>query len=268
MSDLIARLEALKVIPVIALKDAAQAVPLARVLVENGLPAAEVTFRTPAAAEAIRQMRAAYPDLLIGAGTVLNREQVDAAVAAGADFIVSPGFNPTTVQYCLDKDVTIIPGVNNPSLVEQAMEMGLRHLKFFPAEQSGGTAMLKALGAVYPVRFMPTGGVTPANLKEYLGLNAVIACGGTWMVLAKLIDEGRWEELAALVREAVATLGSSAGQGKVCPPQDVLKSHFPRRGFFMPCQGWRSMCGAVAAVCQRLIPLRQRASTPACARGP
>ncbi len=159
-----------------------------------------------AAAEAIRQMRAAYPDLLIGAGTVLNREQVDAAVAAGADFIVSPGFNPTTVQYCLDKNVTIIPGVNNPSLVEQAMEMGLRHLKFFPAEQSGGTAMLKALGAVYPVRFMPTGGVTPANLKEYLGLSAVIACGGTWMVPAKLIDEGRWEELAALVREAVATL--------------------------------------------------------------
>ncbi len=161
---------------------------------------------TPAAAEAIRQMRAAYPDLLIGAGTVLNREQVDAAVAAGADFIVSPGFNPTTVQYCLVKGVTIIPGVNNPSLVEQAMEMGLRHLKFFPAEQSGGTAMLKALGAVYPVRFMPTGGVTPANLKEYLGLNAVIACGGTWMVPAKLIDEGRWEELAALVREAVAAL--------------------------------------------------------------
>ena len=161
---------------------------------------------TDAAAKAIRQMRAAYPDLLIGAGTVLNREQVDAAVAAGADFIVSPGFNPTTVQYCLDKDVTIIPGVNNPSLVEQAMEMGLRHLKFFPAEQSGGTAMLKALGAVYPVRFMPTGGVTPANLKEYLGLNAVIACGGTWMVPAKLIDEGRWEELAALVREAVAAL--------------------------------------------------------------
>ena len=161
---------------------------------------------TDAAAKAIRQMRAAYPDLLIGAGTVLNREQVDAAVAAGADFIVSPGFNPTTVQYCLVKDVTIIPGVNNPSLVEQAMEMGLRHLKFFPAEQSGGTAMLKALGAVYPVRFMPTGGVTPANLKEYLGLNAVIACGGTWMVPAKLIDEGRWEELAALVREAVAAL--------------------------------------------------------------
>jgi 2-dehydro-3-deoxyphosphogluconate aldolase/(4S)-4-hydroxy-2-oxoglutarate aldolase len=116
-------------------------------------------------------MRAAYPDLLIGPAPCSTASRW--IVAAGADFIVSPGFNPTTVQYCLDKDVTIIPGVNNPSLVEQAMEMGLRHLKFFPAEQSGGTAMLKALGAVYPVRFMPTGGVTPANLKEYLGLNAV-----------------------------------------------------------------------------------------------
>ncbi|MCE9846677.1 bifunctional 4-hydroxy-2-oxoglutarate aldolase/2-dehydro-3-deoxy-phosphogluconate aldolase [Aeromonas allosaccharophila] len=206
MSDLIARLEALKVIPVIALQDAKLAAPLARVLVENGLPAAEVTFRTPAAAEAIRQMRAAYPDLLIGAGTVLNREQVDAAIDAGADFIVSPGFNPSTVQYCLDKDVAIIPGVNNPSLVEQAMEMGLRQLKFFPAEQSGGIAMLKALGAVYPVRFMPTGGVTPANLQDYLALDSVIACGGTWMVPTNLINEGRWNDLAQLVKNTVATI--------------------------------------------------------------
>ncbi|MGY3870858.1 bifunctional 4-hydroxy-2-oxoglutarate aldolase/2-dehydro-3-deoxy-phosphogluconate aldolase [Aeromonas crassostreae] len=206
MSDLIPRLEALKVIPVIALQDASLAAPLARVLVENGLPAAEVTFRTPAAAEAIRQMRAAYPDLLIGAGTVLTREQVDAAVDAGADFIVSPGFNPSTVQYCLDKGMAIIPGVNNPSLVEQAMEMGLRQLKFFPAEQSGGIPMLKALGAVYPVRFMPTGGITPANLPDYLALDSVIACGGTWMVPAKLVNEGRWDELAQLVREAVAAL--------------------------------------------------------------
>ncbi|MFB2864356.1 bifunctional 4-hydroxy-2-oxoglutarate aldolase/2-dehydro-3-deoxy-phosphogluconate aldolase [Aeromonas sp. MdU4] len=206
MSDLIARLEALKVIPVIALQDAKLAAPLARVLVENGLPAAEVTFRTPAAAEAIRQMRVAYPDLLIGAGTVLNREQVDAAIDAGADFIVSPGFNPSTVQYCLDKGVAIIPGVNNPSLVEQAMEMGLRQLKFFPAEQSGGIAMLKALGAVYPVRFMPTGGVTPANLQDYLALDSVIACGGTWMVPTNLINEGRWNDLAQLVKNTVAAI--------------------------------------------------------------
>ena len=206
MSSITEQLQALKVIPVIAIEQAEDIIPLGAALANNGLPVAEITFRSAAAVEAIRLLRKAYPEMLIGAGTVLNREQVDAAVAAGADFIVSPGFNPTTVQYCLDKDVTIIPGVNNPSLVEQAMEMGLRHLKFFPAEQSGGTAMLKALGAVYPVRFMPTGGVTPANLKEYLGLNAVIACGGTWMVPAKLIDEGRWEELAALVREAVAAL--------------------------------------------------------------
>ena len=193
-------------IPVIKVERAEDAVPLCRALSKGGLPVAEITFRTKAAEEAIRLVHQELPEVLLGAGTVLTIEQADRAMAAGVEFIVSPGFNPTTVQYCLDKDVTIIPGVNNPSLVEQAMEMGLRHLKFFPAEQSGGIAMLKALGAVYPVRFMPTGGVTPANLKEYLGLNAVIACGGTWMVPAKLIDEGRWEELAALVREAVAAL--------------------------------------------------------------
>ena len=116
------------------------------------------------------------------------------------------GFNPRTVQYCLDKGVAIVPGVNNPSLVEQAMEMGLRTLKFFPAEPSGGLGMLKALMAVYPVRFMPTGGITPANVGDYLSLKSVVACGGTWMVPANLIDAGQWDELARLVREAVAAL--------------------------------------------------------------
>ena len=206
MSTLLETLSTLKIIPVIAIQNADDAVALGQALMDNGMPSAEITFRTPAAAEAIRQLRAAFPEMIIGAGTVLTTAQVDQAIDAGVDFIVSPGFNPRIVQYCQARGVLMIPGVNNPSLVEQAMEMGLRHLKFFPAEQSGGTAMLKALGAVYPVRFMPTGGVTPANLKEYLGLNAVIACGGTWMVPAKLIDEGRWEELAALVREAVAAL--------------------------------------------------------------
>jgi len=205
--DLVSQLKQLKVVPVIALQNAEQAVPLARVLIENGLPAAEVTFRTPAAAQAIRNMREAYPELLIGAGTVLTPEQVDAAVDAGADFIVSPGFNPRVVQYCLDQQVPIVPGVNNPSLVEQALEMGLTSLKFFPAEPSGGVAMLKALAAVYPVSFMPTGGITPDNVGDYLALNSVIACGGTWMVPAKLIDQGRWDELAELVRDAVAALG-------------------------------------------------------------
>lgn len=194
------RLRAIKIVPVIAINDVAHALPLAKVLVENGLPCAEVTFRTAAAAESIRIMRKAYPDLLIGAGTVLTTAQVDEAIAAGADFIVSPGLNPTTVKYCQQRNIAIIPGVNNPSLVEQAMEMGLRTLKFFPAEPSGGIAMLKALSAVYPVSFMPTHGINPNNAQEYLALKSVVACGGTWMVPTDLMDKGDWDTLAELVR--------------------------------------------------------------------
>ncbi|ENM5934605.1 bifunctional 4-hydroxy-2-oxoglutarate aldolase/2-dehydro-3-deoxy-phosphogluconate aldolase [Vibrio mimicus] len=194
------RLRAIKIVPVIAINDVAHALPLAKVLVENGLPCAEVTFRTEAAAESIRIMREAYPELLIGAGTVLTTAQVDEAIAAGADFIVSPGLNPTTVKYCQQRQIAIIPGVNNPSLVEQAMEMGLRTLKFFPAEPSGGIAMLKALSAVYPVSFMPTGGINPNNAQEYLALKSVVACGGTWMVPTDLMDKGEWDALAELVR--------------------------------------------------------------------
>ncbi|MCK8070395.1 bifunctional 4-hydroxy-2-oxoglutarate aldolase/2-dehydro-3-deoxy-phosphogluconate aldolase [Vibrio sp. 1CM23M] len=194
------RLRDIRIVPVIAINDVAQAVPLAKVLVENGLPCAEVTFRTEAAAESIRLMREAYPELLIGAGTVLTTEQVDTAIDAGVDFIVSPGLNPTTVKYCQQRGVTIVPGVNNPSLVEQAMEMGLKTLKFFPAEPSGGIAMLKALTAVYPVNFMPTGGVSPANVESYLSLKSVVACGGTWMVPTDKMDKGDWDGIAELVR--------------------------------------------------------------------
>ncbi|USD67285.1 bifunctional 4-hydroxy-2-oxoglutarate aldolase/2-dehydro-3-deoxy-phosphogluconate aldolase [Vibrio sp. SCSIO 43136] len=204
MTTLNEQLSNLKVIPVIAINKAEDAIPLGRALVENGMPCAEITFRTECAAEAIRLMRKEFPEMLIGAGTILTNEQVDEAVDAGVDFIVSPGFNPRTVQYCLDKGVAIVPGVNNPSLVEQAMEMGLRTLKFFPAEPSGGVGMLKALTAVYPVKFMPTGGVSLKNVDEYLSIPAVLACGGTWMVPTKLIDEGKWDELGALVRDAVA----------------------------------------------------------------
>ena len=207
MSHLTSRMRALKVIPVIAIKNAHKAAKLAQVLSENGLPCAEVTFRTEAAAQAIRNMREAYPDMLIGAGTVLTTQQVDAAIEAGVDFIVSPGFNPTTVKYCQQRNMPIIPGVNNPSLVEQAMEMGLNTLKFFPAEPSGGVEMLKALSAVYPVSFMPTGGVNPANVNQYLALNAVFACGGTWMVPGNLIDEERWDELAELVKNVATIVG-------------------------------------------------------------
>ena len=203
MTTLNEQLANLKVIPVIAINRAEDAIPLGKALVENGMPCAEITLRTECAIAAIRIMRKEFPDMLIGSGTVLTNEQVDASIEAGVDFIVSPGFNPRTVQYCIDKGVAIVPGVNNPSLVEQAMEMGLRTLKFFPAEPSGGTGMLKALTAVYPVKFMPTGGVSLKNVDEYLSIPSVLACGGTWMVPTNLIDEGKWDELGKLVRDAV-----------------------------------------------------------------
>jgi 2-dehydro-3-deoxyphosphogluconate aldolase/(4S)-4-hydroxy-2-oxoglutarate aldolase len=203
MTTLNERLSALKVVPVIAINKAEDAIPLGKVLMDNGMPCAEITFRTECAAEAIALMRKEFPEMLIGAGTILTNAQVDQAIEAGVDFIVSPGFNPRTVQYCLDKNVAIVPGVNNPSLVEQAMEMGLRTLKFFPAEPSGGTAMLKALTAVYPAKFMPTGGVSVSNIDDYLSIPSVLACGGTWMVPTKLIDEGKWDELGKLVADAV-----------------------------------------------------------------
>ena len=200
MTELNQRLKAIRIVPVIAINNADDAVPLAQTLVDNGLPCAEITFRTDAAASAIRNMRDTYPDMLIGAGTVLTTAQVDAAIDAGADFIVSPGLNPTTVKHCQQRGIAIVPGINNPSLVEQAMELGLETVKFFPAEASGGIAMLKALSAVYPVSFMPTGGVSEENVNAYLALPSVLACGGTWMVPATLIDEQKWDEIAALVK--------------------------------------------------------------------
>ncbi|MCQ1059785.1 bifunctional 4-hydroxy-2-oxoglutarate aldolase/2-dehydro-3-deoxy-phosphogluconate aldolase [Photobacterium sp. ZSDE20] len=203
------KLSAMKVVPVIAIKDAGKAQPLAKVLVENGLPCAEITFRTGAAAESIRLMREAYPEMLIGAGTVLTTEQVDQAVEAGADFIVSPGLNPTTVAYCQQNGIVIIPGVNNPSLVEQAMALGLKTLKFFPAEESGGLGMLKALSAVYPVEFMPTGGINPTNIKAYLAHEKTLACGGTWMVPNNLLKQGEWQEIKASICELNKNIKSS-----------------------------------------------------------
>lgn len=200
MKSLEQRLQEIKIVPVIAINDTQHAVPLAKVLVENGLACAEVTFRTEAAVESIRLMREAYPEMLIGAGTVLNSAQVDQAIDAGVDFIVSPGFNPTTVKYCQQRGMPIVPGVNNPSLVEQAMEMGLKTLKFFPAEPSGGVAMLKSLSAVYPVSFMPTGGINPNNVNDYLAIKSVLACGGTWMVPSDLMDKGDWSAIATLIK--------------------------------------------------------------------
>ncbi|WP_191116745.1 bifunctional 4-hydroxy-2-oxoglutarate aldolase/2-dehydro-3-deoxy-phosphogluconate aldolase [Vibrio campbellii] len=205
MSSIKEQLKALKVIPVIAIDKAEDIIPLGKVLAENGLPAAEITFRSAVAAEAIRLLRETQPDMLIGAGTVLNREQAIAAKEAGATFIVSPGFNPNTVKACQEIGIDIVPGVNNPSTVEAALEMGLTTLKFFPAEASGGINMVKSLLAPYTdIELMPTGGINPTNIKDYLAIPRVLACGGTWMVDKKLIEAGNWEELARLTREAVA----------------------------------------------------------------
>ncbi|EGR0695202.1 bifunctional 4-hydroxy-2-oxoglutarate aldolase/2-dehydro-3-deoxy-phosphogluconate aldolase [Vibrio parahaemolyticus] len=205
MSSIKEQLKALKVIPVIAIDKAEDIIPLGKVLAENGLPAAEITFRSEAAVEAIRLLRETQPDMLIGAGTVLTREQAIAAKEAGATFIVSPGFNPNTVKACQEIGIDIVPGVNNPSTVEAALEMGLTTLKFFPAEASGGINMVKSLLAPYTdIELMPTGGINPANIKHYLAIPRVLACGGTWMVDKKLIEAGNWEELARLTREAVA----------------------------------------------------------------
>ncbi|HGF7364721.1 TPA: bifunctional 4-hydroxy-2-oxoglutarate aldolase/2-dehydro-3-deoxy-phosphogluconate aldolase [Vibrio cholerae] len=205
MSSIKQQLKALKVIPVIAIDNAEDIIPLGKVLVENGLPAAEITFRSEAAVEAIRLLRQTQPGMLIGAGTVLNREQAIAAKEAGATFIVSPGFNPNTVKACQEIGIDIVPGVNNPSTVEAALEMGLTTLKFFPAEASGGINMVKSLLAPYTdIELMPTGGISPTNIKDYLTIPRVLACGGTWMVDKTLIEAGNWEELARLTREAVA----------------------------------------------------------------
>jgi len=197
------QLSALKIIPVVSVDNAQDIIPLGKVLVENGLPAAEITFRSDAAVEAIRLLRQSQPDMLIGAGTVLNREQVIAAKNAGATFIVSPGFNPNTVKACQEVGIDIIPGVNNPSAIEAALEMGLTTLKFFPAEASGGVNMVKALlGPYTDIHFMPTGGISPANVEQYLQIPRVLACGGTWMVDKKLIENGEWSKLAQLTRQA------------------------------------------------------------------
>lgn len=206
-NEWIDRLRALRVMPVIQIEHAVDAVPLAKILVENGLPAAEITFRTAAAAESIRLIRAAYPEIVLCAGTVLTVEQVNAAIEAGADFVISPGFNPTTVKYCLINNIKMIPGVNNPSLVEQALELGVSALKFFPAEASGGVNMLKSLVGPYSqVQLMPTGGVTPLNLGEYLAIPQVIACGGTWIAPTKAITNHDWDLIAGNVREVCAMI--------------------------------------------------------------
>lgn len=199
-----------KVVPVIQITNLNQAVPLANALMENGLPVAEITFRTDEAAEAIKLMVEAQPSLCVGAGTLLNKQQVDAAIKAGASFGVAPGFNPTVTTYCNELGFPFIPGVNAPSQIEIAMESGFHLLKFFPAEASGGLPMLKSLLAPYgDVRFMPTGGVNMGNIEEYLSLDRVVCCGGTWLASVDLMEAGDWNEISQRIREVVRVTGSN-----------------------------------------------------------
>ena len=205
--DLMKSIFEIGIIPVIAIDDPDKAVPLAKALVAGGLPAAEVTFRTAAAEESIRRICAEVPEMLVGAGTVLTREQADRAIAAGSQLIVSPGFNPDITRYVLEKGVAMMPGTATPGEMEQAMSMGLNVVKFFPAEQNGGVAKLKALAGPYGnLRWMPTGGVNTKNMMDYLNFDRIIACGGTWMVKKELIENEQWEEITRICKEAVKTM--------------------------------------------------------------
>ncbi len=203
MKDIAEKFQKIGVVPVVVLEDAKDAVPLAKALVEGGLPCAEVTFRTEAAAESIRLMTEQFPKMLVGAGTVLTTEQVHAAVKAGAKFIVSPGFDPEIVDDCLEKGIPVFPGCMTPSEVAQAVKRGLDIVKFFPAEPAGGMAMIKAMAAPYTgLKFMPTGGINAKNLEEYLSSDKIVCCGGSWMVKGELVKNGEFDKIRQLTEEA------------------------------------------------------------------
>ncbi|MBS9783090.1 MAG: bifunctional 4-hydroxy-2-oxoglutarate aldolase/2-dehydro-3-deoxy-phosphogluconate aldolase [Pasteurella sp.] len=203
-TQIIEKLAQLKVVPVIALDNAEDILPLAKTLADNGLPVVEITFRSAAAEKAIQLLRKHNPDILIAAGTVLTSEQVFQAKNAGADFVVTPGFNPKIVKLCQDLGLPITPGINNPMSIEAALEMGITAVKFFPAEASGGVKMIKALLGPYPqLQIMPTGGIGLSNIQDYLAIPNVVACGGSWFVDKKLINAQDWDKIAQLTQEAV-----------------------------------------------------------------
>lgn len=201
------QVETVGVVPVVVLDDAADALPLADALVQGGLPAAEVTFRTAAAADSIRAIAQAHPDVLVGAGTVLDPQQAEEAVAAGARFIVSPGFSPEVVDWCLEHEVPQIPAGITPTEITWLIERGLDVTKYFPASLYGGLAGIKTLASVFVGhRFMPTGGIKQADLDEYLGCPSIIACGGTWITKSDLVRSGRFDEVACLAGDAAAAV--------------------------------------------------------------
>jgi 2-dehydro-3-deoxyphosphogluconate aldolase/(4S)-4-hydroxy-2-oxoglutarate aldolase len=205
MNSILEEIGKVRIIPVIAIDDACKALPLVRAMARGGIPCAEITFRTAQGEEAIKIVAREEPNILLGAGTVLTPDQVDRAINAGAGFIVSPGFNPRVVDYCLNKGIPITPGCSTPSDMEQAIERGLDVVKFFPAEQSGGIDFIKAVSAPYPMlKYIPTGGIGPDNLHKYLSFDKILACGGSWMVKKELVNNGMYEEIESLCIEAAA----------------------------------------------------------------
>jgi len=204
METIFEKIGGLGLIPVVKIEDANDALALGEALLAGGLPAAEITFRTDAAQESLSILDKSLPEVLIGAGTVLNVENVKKAVDSGAKFIVAPGFNPKVVDYCIENDIPIVPGVNSPTQIEMGLDRGLSVLKFFPAEASGGLKLLKAMSAPYgEVDFIPTGGINAGNLLEYLAFKRVLACGGSWIVKSSLISSGQFDEITRLTKEAI-----------------------------------------------------------------
>jgi Entner-Doudoroff aldolase len=208
--DVIKKIENLRIVPVAVIEDYENAIPLGKALIEAGLPIIEITFRTEAAARSISLVKREFPEMLVGAGTILKIEQIKAAIAAGSEFIVTPGFNPTVVDYCVNNRIPIVPGLNSPSFIEWGMDRGLYHFKFFPADISGGPKMIQQLSGPYPdVKFMPTGGINDQTLVEYLRLENVFACGGSWLVKKMFISERKFDEIKLKAQNALKLIKES-----------------------------------------------------------
>ena len=272
--EMIEQLSLAGLVPVIKVEDAADAVPLCKALSDGGLPVAEITFRSDAAEEAIRRVHAELPEVILGAGTVLTREQVDRAVNAGATYIVSPGLNADIVKYCQEKGVPIVPGCANPSDIEVALSLGLKTVKFFPAEALGGLPLIKAMAAPYGnVTFRPTGGVNEKNLNEYLSFSKVVACGGSWMVPADAVNAKDWKRIENLTRSAVTLMlglelkhvgfnsGSPENAAKEAellfkllgwPVKDGNSSMFVGEGFELMKKPFRGTNGHIAIACNSI----------------
>ena len=212
MNAVLKRIGEIRLVPVVKIEDSRKALPLGQALKDGNLPIAEITYRTDAAEETIRILTAELPEILVGAGTVLTIDQVKSAVGAGARFIVAPGFNPRVVDYCIEHNIIVIPGVSNPSQIERALESRLEVVKFFPAEASGGLPFLKAVAAPYSgIQFLPTGSINLQNMMSYLSFARVIACGGSWMVNSDLISTDSFQDIKRLSRQAIAAIKEKIG---------------------------------------------------------